>query len=101
MLFPGLVFVLAKLTEVYLLFTLSTLPINNRLVEVCTVRKADTEMKPDAVERVPPLYLHNRSLDNDTVRAVEREEDECNNQIEVEFVGGKQAMDYTARGGGR
>ncbi len=31
----------------------------------------------------------------------QREEDECNNQIEVEFVGGKQAVDNIMRGGGR
>ncbi len=41
-------------------------------------------LSPPTVERAPPLYLHNRSMDNDTVgevdmdmlpEAVEREED--------------------------
>jgi hypothetical protein len=31
----------------------------------------------------------------------QREEDECNNQIEVEYVDGEQAVDITLRGGGR
>jgi hypothetical protein len=31
----------------------------------------------------------------------QREEDECNNQIEVEYVGGKWTVVNTTRGGGR
>ncbi len=31
----------------------------------------------------------------------QREKDECNNQIEVEYVGGKRAVDDTTRGAGR
>ncbi len=31
----------------------------------------------------------------------QREEDECNNQIKVEYVGGKRAVNNMTRGGGR